>query len=58
MRHDPASGALVIMLRSLILDELGYLPCSTSGGAWMFHLLSKLYKRTGVVITTSISFSE
>jgi DNA replication protein DnaC len=27
----------------LILDELGYLPFSASGGALLFHLLSKLY---------------
>ena len=27
----------------VILDELGYLPFSTSGGALLFHLLSKLY---------------
>jgi DNA replication protein DnaC len=34
----------------LVLDELGYLPFSTSGGAMLFHLLSKLYERTSVIL--------
>jgi DNA replication protein DnaC len=42
----------------VILDELGYLPFSQSGGALLFHLLAKLYEHTSVAITTNLSFSE
>ena len=42
----------------VVLDELGYLPFSQSGGALLFHLLSKLYERTRVMITTNLSISE
>jgi DNA replication protein DnaC len=40
------------------LDELGYLPFSQAGGAWLFHLLSKLYERASVIIATHLSFAE
>ena len=51
--------ALALMRMDLvILDELGYLPFSQAGGALLFHLLSKLYEHTSVVITANLSFAE
>ncbi len=46
-------AASLLRLDLLILDELGYLPFSQAGGALLFHLLSKLYEHTSVMITTN-----
>jgi DNA replication protein DnaC len=42
----------------LILDELGYVPCSKAGAELLFDVVARAYERTSLIVTTNLPFEN
>ena len=45
-------------LRLLVIDELGFVPLSTTGAELLFEVFSQRYERGSVLVTTNLPFDE
>lgn len=44
--------------RLIVIDELGFIPFSTLGAQLMFQLVSALYERVAMIVTTNLHFAD
>lgn len=45
-------------LELIVLDELGYVPCSRAGAELLFEVVSRAYERTSLIVTTNLPFES
>ena len=45
-------------LKLLIIDELGFVPLSTTGAELLFEVFSQRYERGSILVTTNLPFDE
>ena len=45
-------------LRLLVINELGFVPLSTTGAELLFEVFSQRYERGSILVTTNLPFDE
>jgi DNA replication protein DnaC len=60
-RHDLSLSrftAHFVKLDLVVLDELGFLPIDQDGAQMLFQLISDLYERVSLIVTSNLRFAE
>ena len=47
-----------MLFRSLLIDEIGFLPIDQRGANFLFQIITTRYERASTIITTNIGFNE
>jgi DNA replication protein DnaC len=50
--------AVVLKHQLIVLDELGFIPFSTTGAQLIFQFCSTLYERVATIVTTNLRFAD
>jgi DNA replication protein DnaC len=54
----PKFLAAALKQNLIVIDELGFIPFSTTGAQLMFQFCSALYERVAVIVTTNLNFAD
>jgi DNA replication protein DnaC len=54
----PKFLAATLKQKLIVIDELGFIPFSTTGAQLIFQFCSTLYERVAIIVTTNLNFAD